>query len=196
MSNKYQSRHNTLYTQVSINPDRQKNLNSVLNQISTDPSLKACQLIISGDFNIDLLKLSTNADTSKYFDLLLENSLFPVISKPNPISHSSATLIDHILVKHLNSNSKSGIFLDSLSDHCPTYFLLGNSALNNSKAKKVRTRIINEKSKEEFNSLLATQNWSGILNENHFRYFLREFHCAMRNLFLLPRKLKQLKILR
>ena len=38
-----------------------------------------------------------------------------------------ATLIDHILVKNLNSNSKSGIFLDSFSDHCPTYFLLGNS---------------------------------------------------------------------
>ena len=34
-----------------------------------------------------------------------------------------ATLIDHILVKNLNSNSKSGIFLVSFSDHCPTYFL-------------------------------------------------------------------------
>ena len=89
--------------------------------------------------------MSTHPDISKYFDLLLENSLFPVISKPTRISHSSTTLIDDILVKDLNSNSKSGIFLDSLSDHCPTYFLLGNSALNNSKAKKVRTRIINEK---------------------------------------------------
>ena len=151
-------RYNLCICQISINPDttqhslysskyksRHKNLNSVLNQISTDPSLKACQLIISGDFNIDLLKLSTHPDISKYFDLLLENSLFPVISKPTRISHSSTTLIDDILVKDLNSNSKSGIFLDSLSDHCPTYFLLGNSALNNSKAKKVRTRIINEK---------------------------------------------------
>lgn len=29
---------------------------------------------------------------------------------------------------------------------------------------KNETRIINKKSKEKFNSLLATQNWSGILN--------------------------------
>ena len=140
-------------------------MNSILDQISTDPSLKACQCIIYGDFNIDL-KVSTHADTSKYFDLLLENSLFPVISKPTRISHSRSTLIDLILVQDLNSNSKSGIFLYSLSDHCSIYSLLGNSAFNNYKAKKVRTRIINKKRKEKFNSLLATKNWSGILNEN------------------------------
>ena len=103
--------------------------------------------------------MSTHAYTSKYFDLLLENSLFPVISKPTRISHSSATLIDHILVQDLNSNSKSGIFLYSLFNHCSIYSLLGKSAFNNYKAKKVRTRMINEKRKEKFNGLLATQNW-------------------------------------
>jgi len=174
-----------------------ENLNLVLNQISTDPSLKVCQLIISGDFNIDLLKVSTHADTTRYFDLLLENSLFPVISKPTRISHSSATLIDHILVKDLNSNSKSGIFLDSLSDHCPIYFLLGNSAFNNSKAEKVRTRIINEKSKEKFISLLANQNWSVILNENRpeksFALFFEKVSLCYEESFPFTDKIKTIK---
>ena len=69
-------------------------------------------------------------------------------------------MINHILVEDLNSNSKSGIFLELTS--C----LVKESAFNNFKDEKVRTRVIHDKSKEKFNSLLGSENWSDILNEN------------------------------
>ena len=69
-------------------------------------------------------------------------------------------MIDHILVKDFNSNSKSGIFLELTS--C----LVKESAFNNFKDEKVRTRVIYDKSKEEFNNLLASENCSDFLNEN------------------------------
>ena len=100
-------------------------LNDILVKIKDDKELKTCELILVGDFNIDLLKTDTHVDTSKYFDTLLENNLLPVISKPTRITHSLATLIDHIIVQNLSDNSKSGILLESLSDHCPVYFLMG-----------------------------------------------------------------------
>ena len=95
----------------------------------------------------------------------------------------------YFLAKDLSSNSKSGIFLDSLFDHCPTFFSLGNSAFNNSKAEKVGSRIINENSKEE---LLNTGRIFGtkIAWKNHLRYFLRK--CYEECLFL-PRKKKTIK---
>ena len=142
-------------------------LNDILVKIKDDKELKSCELILVGDFNIDLLKTDTHVDTSKYFDTLLENNLLPVISKPTRITHSSATLIDHIFVQNLSDNSKSGILLESLSDHCPVYFLMGEKfKCNKTKPDKIRTRVKNENNKAKFYESLSSHNWSEVLNEN------------------------------
>ena len=74
-------------------------------------------------------------------DTLLDHNLLPVPSKPSRITQSTATLIDHIFAQNIHKNSKSGILLESLSDHCPTYYLLGeNIEARNLKEKKTRTR--------------------------------------------------------
>ena len=96
-------------------------LNTVLVQIREDTNLKKSELIRVGD--IDLLKTEIHVETSKYLDTLLDHNLLPVISKPTRITQSTATLIDHIFAQNIHENSKSGILLESLSDHCPTYYL-------------------------------------------------------------------------
>ena len=57
-------------------------LNTVLVQIREDTNLKKCELILVGDFNIDILKTEIHVETSKYLDTLLDHNLLPVISKP------------------------------------------------------------------------------------------------------------------
>ena len=86
-------------------------LNSILNEINsvTDKSME--NLIITGDFNIDLLKINQNNDISSYLEIMLNNELFPTISKPTRINVNSATLIDHIFVRNIPQTSESGVFI-------------------------------------------------------------------------------------
>ena len=84
-------------------------------------------------------------------DTLLDHNLLTVNSKPTRINQSTATLIDHIFAQNIHENSKYGILLESLSDLCPTYYLLGeNIEARNIKEKKTRTRVINDINKEKF----------------------------------------------
>ena len=53
-------------------------------------------IILSGDFNINLLKLNEKQVHANYFDMLTTNSLLPNITHPTRITRTSATLIDNI----------------------------------------------------------------------------------------------------
>ena len=140
----------------------------LLLRINNDPTLKYYDdLILTGDFNIDLLKANTHQDSGKYLDILLENHIFPTISKPTRISQNSASLIDHLNVKNITDSARSGVILDSLSDHCPIFYLSCiNQPKSQNKPSKPKTRLINENTNFKFQTLLSEQNWDLIMNEN------------------------------
>lgn len=56
-------------------------------------------IIITGDFNLDLIKYETHPPTAEYLDLVMSHRLIPNITKPTRIKHASATLIDHFFFK-------------------------------------------------------------------------------------------------
>ena len=60
---------------------------------------KQNEILLTGDFNLDLLKHETHAQTSQYLDIMISHGLLPMITKPTRIQHQSATLIDHIFTK-------------------------------------------------------------------------------------------------
>ena len=79
--------------------------------------------LITGDFNIDLLKVNERIAFGDFFDSMLSNSFFPAITLPTRFSENSCTLIDNIFFKS-NVNCKptaSGILISDISDHLP-YF--------------------------------------------------------------------------
>lgn len=143
-------------------------LEKLLFQINNDPLFKNhSDLILTGDFNIDLLKMNSHQESARYFDILLENEIYPTISKPTRISQNSATIIDHINVKNSNESAKSGVLLDSLSDHCPVYYLSCYEYQNiSNKPVNRRTRLINEETNLKFQSILTSQNWNSVIDEN------------------------------
>ena len=53
-------------------------------------------IIITGDFNIDLLQMNERAKFQKYLDLFVTNCLFPLITLPTRTSKQSSTLIDQM----------------------------------------------------------------------------------------------------
>ena len=63
-------------------------------------------VLIGLDHNLDLLKTSTHSLMQQFLEATLDAHLIPVITKPTRVTHSSATLIDNILIK---------------SDHCETH---------------------------------------------------------------------------
>ena len=57
------------------------------------------QLILAGDFNINLLKLNDNEIYSNFFDTLVSHSLYPQITLPTRFTRTNGTLIDNFFCK-------------------------------------------------------------------------------------------------
>ena len=56
-------------------------------------------VIIGGDFNIDLLKVNDKPIVSEYLDMVISHGFFPKITLPTRLSERSGTLIDNFLCK-------------------------------------------------------------------------------------------------
>ena len=79
------------------------------------------EVLISGDFNIDLLKVNRRQIFNDFLDCLITNSFFSKITLPTRLSSTSATLIDNFFCKltHNTLQCTSGILMKKLSDHQP-----------------------------------------------------------------------------
>lgn len=110
------------------------NLISFINEFSQTLSTidsGTSDVIMTGDFNIDLLKMNENSTISDFFDNLIELNFLPKITFPTRFTEKRGTLIDNFYVKHSSpmSDSVSGIFINKFSDHQP-YFTMLNTKYN------------------------------------------------------------------
>ena len=112
-------------------------------------------VLLAGDFNINLLKLNENEICSQFFDSLLAHSFLPQITVPTRFGKFSHTLIDNFFLKSNNLAHKTiaGVFLKKLSDHQP-YFVNINIKLTKERTPKyiqihIQTEVAMEKVKNE-----------------------------------------------
>ena len=99
---------------------------------------KNCEVIIVGDYNIDLLKNNDNQTFGNYFNSLVAQSFFPQITLPTRFSDRNCTIIDNFLcklTKHFLPPT-SGILVSRISDHFP-YFIF----LDSLKVKRIKIQI-------------------------------------------------------
>ena len=118
---------------------------SELEPILHDLSNTNSEVLICGDYNINLLKINSEQHFSYFFDTMLSHSFFPKITFPTRLNNSSgATLIDNIFCKlsALTLQTKAGIMLDEISDHFP-YFISLNICLNTTKPPRLVKKRIN-----------------------------------------------------
>ena len=57
--------------------------------------------VIMGDMNVDLLKYSTHEATDTYVDGIFYRGFIPRILKPTTITHTSTTLLDHVITNDI-----------------------------------------------------------------------------------------------
>ena len=120
-------------------------------------------VIIAGDFKIDLLKIHEKPIFGDYFDAITGHSFFQKITLPTRFSNMNGTLIDNFLYKisHRLLKTSAGIILSRISDHLPYFVSLdyvniklknvtkfiqvkqqNASNLNNFKAELSRTNLL------------------------------------------------------
>ena len=113
-----------------------------------------------------MLNFQTHGLTNDYINSLLSKSFLPVITLPTRIRNQSATLIDHIWKNKRCTLYKSGIIINSLSDHFPVIYI------EEGRHEKIQlpdkyTRNINSTTIPGFCNLLKSASWSNVFNENN-----------------------------
>ena len=88
-------------------------------------------IILAGDTNFDLLKLSEDKNIQEFYDLITEYHIQPTILEPTRIVHGNRpTIVDNIFTNTTNKNITSGNLLSKLSDHMPNFSFFINLSVS------------------------------------------------------------------
>ena len=132
-------------------------LDVLLSEISKEKK----RVILTGDTNINLLKSSQHGPSAGYLDTLLSHGMLPKITIPTRVTHSSATLIDHIFINEGPNvkTSLAGTLQTSMSDHYMNFIFLKNEG-NPRHPKTVTYRPYTEKNISKLKQALSTRNFA------------------------------------
>ena len=86
---------------------------------------KNCNVILMGDFNVDIL-CHNNDHTKQYKNMLLSLGLRNTINKATRITPTCESSLDHLHTNINLSKVKSGILQSDISDHFPIYGIVAN----------------------------------------------------------------------
>ena len=128
---------------------------------------KACQenknIILLGDFNIDLLTCDTEISNSKFLDVLGAYQILPTITLPTRITDTSNTLIDNIFTSTMNCSSVSGNLTVALSDHLPQFLILNTDCSPDFKPKPPFRRDWSKFNEATFKAEFDRVDWKNLL---------------------------------
>jgi hypothetical protein len=130
-----------IYRPPRNNVDNYRNFIDEINEIMSNLQRSRSEIVIVGDFNLDLLKMNSNIHIKEFFECMLSNGFVPKITFPTRLSNRHGSLIDNIFVKLSNdySEATAGILWENLSDHQPCFTLLDyfNKGINQTKYVKI-----------------------------------------------------------
>ena len=96
-------------------------LKSLTNKLSKESNK---EIILLGDFNIDLIKTNTNNNASEFLDRIYSSYLIPHITSPTRLTSSSHTLIDNMISNVIIEDTISGNIMNTISDHLGQFLIL------------------------------------------------------------------------
>jgi len=136
--------------------------NDEFNVLLADITNSKKEIILAGDFNIDLLKADKHEQTKMFYNYMTSYQILPTISKPTRITDLTSSLIDNIFTNQWNKVNASSIIVTDISDHLPIMVRLN---LNMPKCNKMETKNQRKTGKlemEYFQLLLSEINWTEI----------------------------------
>ena len=100
------------------------NFKDCLNEILTSLNNSKKQYYCFGDFNINLMQISTNDSIRRYANMLLSCTCLSLTDLPTRISLTSKTLLNHIYTNNRKRRVVSGVLTCDLSDHYATFAIV------------------------------------------------------------------------
>ena len=120
---------------------------------------KNTTLVIGLDHNMDLLKSNNHINTQNFLERILENNMTLTITRPTRITHTSAMLIDNILVSSEQIGSiNSYICIDNMCDHLPCVTILQNALMTGKEPVTIKTRKLDKLSISRLNTELTNKD--------------------------------------
>ena len=143
-----------------------KQLENTPSKIKNDKTIK--HNVITGDFNIDLIKFDLNDNTNEYLNTVLKNGFIPTILLPIRVTSHSCTLIDHTYHQSRNSRIQilSGNLMMDMSYHFANFIIL-HSKNKNKAVDRPMVRVFSDKNKATFQNLLSKINWENELSDKN-----------------------------
>ena len=118
------------------------------------------QCYISGDYNFDLLNVSTHNETFNFFDTMMSSFLLPTITLPTKINSVKSSVIDNIFTNHLHPDMKAGNLTVSISDHLPSFLIVPKHNQNHlPKKQNLYSRDMKKFDRENFILDYLSINW-------------------------------------
>ena len=157
-------------------------------------------IIISGDFNLCMLRATDNNQLASFYENMNSYSLIPTILQPTRFDDRTCSLIDKIFVSNYGQFT-SGLLRTNISDHFPIFIIYRDYYLNANKSPETITyRLINENTLDRlYYSMLNEDllNYNALSIDDHLETLhnrlLKNFHdsCPIRTKLISPKdKLK------
>ncbi|XP_065679190.1 uncharacterized protein LOC136093905 [Hydra vulgaris] len=114
-----------IYRHPSMNPKEfiSDYFNPLLEKLSSENK----QVMLMGDFNMDLLNYNESLIISDYLDSLCSYSFYPTIIQPTRVTCKSKTIIDNIFLNFQIPNLISGNVTISILDHMAQFVCIPSS---------------------------------------------------------------------
>ena len=135
------------------------------------------QIMLVGDFNVDLLKIDSLNDSRDFYNTLTSNLFTPFILQPTRLA--SKSLIDNIFFNSLEYQSYSGNLLIEISDHLIQFLILEGFIKEKSVPKlNLYKRDFSNFNENEFNETILNLDWDDIvkLHNNDPNFSFNKFY--------------------
>ena len=118
------------------------------------------------DFNIDLLKIDTNGQTTDFIHGMFASTFYPTISRPTRVTQQTATLIDNIITNMHEYPVTSGILYNDISDHFPVFNFYSMERSKREKYTTVYRRKASSENIKKLNIKIQNLNWDEVYTDS------------------------------
>lgn len=134
------------------------------------------KIVLSGDFNLNLLAFESNPVIEDFLNTIFANFLQPLILKPTRLkANQKPSLIDNIFINYFENNAWSGNLIAKISDHMPNFLIIDHK-VSKMKHKPEFKRDFKNFIENEFVSDIKSKNllpinYSDISLDGKFQHF-------------------------
>lgn len=119
------------------------------------------ELVIGGDFNINMLETDPKQDTM--LSIINSNAFEVVRTSATRITDTSSSLLDFFITNHALSSIKADVISADISDHLPVYMLINKQS---ERTKRKQTKLFQDVSDEnmfKFRTMIISVPWTNLL---------------------------------